>query len=98
MSPIQILFLQSLLTTLQMINAGMATIPHMPIAVPLIAAAVVGGFQVFVQNLGNLTLPPDKKVTQVIASSFTPATATEPAKTVETTTLKTEAITAPPVA
>lgn len=90
MSPTLILFLQSLLIMLQMANAGLATIPHMPVAVPLFAAAVVGGFQFFVQNLGNLTRPPDKTVTRVVAESFTPETDTEPEKKVTTTTTKTE--------
>jgi hypothetical protein len=97
MSPTLILFLQSLLIMLQMANAGLATIPHMPVAVPLFAAAVVGGFQFFVQNLGNLTQPAAKLETQVKSKEYIPETATAPAKTVETTTLKTEPA-PPPVA
>jgi hypothetical protein len=90
MKPITILFLQALLTTLQMINAGLATIPNMPIAMPLVVAAVVGGFQVFVQNIGNLATPPDKIMTKVVTAVDVPATSTTPAATVQTTTVKTE--------
>ena len=90
MTPTTILFLQSMLITLQIINAGLATITGLPVAVPLVAAAVVGGFQFFVQNVGNLTQPPDKTVTRVVAKTFTPETLTTPEKLVTTTTTKTE--------
>lgn len=96
MSPITILFLQALLTTLQMINAGLATIPNMPIAVPLVVSAVVGGFQVFVQNIGNLAMPPDKVTTRIVTASMTPATPTKPAEAVQTTVVKTQPIAEPP--
>lgn len=58
MSSTMILFLQSLLITLQMVNAGLATIPNIPVVVPLVASAVIGGFQYFIQHLGNLSVPP----------------------------------------
>ena len=95
MSPITILFLQALLTTLQMINAGLATIPNMPIALPLVVAAVVGGFQVFVQNVGNLAMPSAKVVTRVVTDVDVPATADTPAASVQTTTVKTEPVSPP---
>ncbi len=90
MSPTVILFLQSMLITLQIVNAGLATIPGLPVAVPLVAAAVFGGFQFFVQNLGNLSMPPDKLTTRIVTETLTPATAMKPAVAVQTTTTKTE--------
>lgn len=95
MSPTTILFLQSMLITLQIVNAGLATITGLPVAVPLVAAAVVGGFQFFVQNVGNLAQPPDRVTTRVVTETVVPATATKPAAAVQTTTVKTEA--QPPV-
>jgi hypothetical protein len=86
MSSTMILFLQSLLITLQMINAGLATIPNMPIAVPLFSAAIVGGFQFFVQNLGNNTPPPGTLTTVVETQKAIPAGLTT------TTTSKTETV------
>lgn len=58
MSSTMILFLQSLLITLQLVNAGFATIPDIPAIVPIVASAVIGGFQYFIQHLGNLSVPP----------------------------------------
>ena len=92
MSPTMILFLKSLLISLQIINAGLATIPGLPIAVPLVAAAVFGGFQFFVQNLGNISMPPAKVTTKVVTETLKPATATKPAEAVQTTVVKTEPV------
>jgi hypothetical protein len=57
MSTTKILAIQSALVSLQIINAGIATIPHMPPIVPLIVASLVGGGQFFVQHVGNSTEP-----------------------------------------
>jgi hypothetical protein len=57
MSPTKILGIQSALVSLQIINAGIATIPHVPPVVPLIVAALVGGGQFFIQHVGNNTEP-----------------------------------------
>ena len=56
MSTTLILFLQSMLISAQVLNAGIATITHNA-AAALIAGAVVGGFQYFVQHVGNQTVP-----------------------------------------
>jgi hypothetical protein len=58
MSANTVLLLQSMLITLQMVNAGIATIPSVPTAVAVIASAVVGGFQFYVNHLGNQIVPP----------------------------------------
>lgn len=63
MSTTTILLLQSLLITLQMLNAGLSGVVHNPV-VSLMLGAIVGGFQFFVQNVGNKTLP-DKNVLPV---------------------------------
>jgi len=64
MNPNTILALQSIGVTLQMINAGLSGIVHSP-AASLTISAVVGGYQYFIQHLGNQT-EPDKttKVTE----------------------------------
>ena len=92
MSPTLILFLQSLLISLQFINAGLATITGLPVAVPLMVSAVVGGFQYFVQHAGNLAQPPSKTITQVVTESVSPASATKPAEAVQTIVTKTESL------
>ena len=96
MSPTMILFLQSMLITLQIVNAGLATITGLPVAVPLVAAAVVGGFQFFVQNVGNLTQPSDRTTTRIVTEKVLPATATKPAEAVQTTETTTKTNAAPP--
>jgi hypothetical protein len=57
MSTTMILFLQSLLISLQMINASLGVVIKDP-AISVIAAAAIGGFQYFVQNVGNKMVPP----------------------------------------
>jgi hypothetical protein len=57
MSPTTLLLLQSMLITLQTINAALGTIVQNP-AISLVIGAVIGGFQYFVQNIGNKTVPP----------------------------------------
>lgn len=61
MSPILLMALQSGLVTLQIINAGLATVHASPV-LALIIGAVVGGVQTFVQNMGNKTVPPPPPV------------------------------------
>ncbi len=48
--------LQAILATLQVVNTGLASVTHNP-AASLIFGAVVMGFQVFVQKMGNETTP-----------------------------------------
>lgn len=93
MSPIMILFLQSVLIALQFINVGIATIEGVPPIISLCISAVVGGFQWFVQHIGNMVEPPDKTTTRVITETVTPATTSQPAAVVQTTTTKTESVT-----
>ena len=60
MSTDRLLLLQAIFVTLQIINAGLAGIlPHSPVGafIQLVVAAVVGGFQFYLQNLGNQALP-----------------------------------------
>ena len=57
MSQNTLLFLQSLLITLQMVNAGLGTTVHNP-TVSVLIGAVVGGFTFYVQQLGNQSVPP----------------------------------------
>ena len=57
MSPTTLLLLQSLLITLQTVNAALGTVVKDP-AISLLIGAVIGGFQYFVQNVGNKTVPP----------------------------------------
>ena len=92
MSPLMILFLQSLLISLQFINASIATIDGVPAVMSMCVSAVVGGFQFFVQHLGNLSLPPDKMTTRVVTETVTPATAKQPATATQTTTERTEPV------
>lgn len=49
--------LQAFLTSLQMINAGLATV-HPNAWVVLIVGAAVGGLQLYVQLAGNRQVPP----------------------------------------
>jgi uncharacterized membrane-anchored protein len=58
-----ILRYQAALVTLQVINAGINIDPtvHLPPLVALIIAAVVGGFQFYVNHLGNQKVEPDPK-------------------------------------
>ena len=58
MSITALLALQSGLVSLQIINAGIGSLTHIPSWLPLVIAAVVGGGQFFVQNAGNKTVPP----------------------------------------
>lgn len=48
--------LQAILGSLQVVNAGIASISHNP-AVALILGAVVMGFSIYVQKMGNETTP-----------------------------------------
>lgn len=57
MSPMVLMALQSLLVSLQVINAGLATV-HANALVVLIIGAVLAGLQLFVQNAGNNMVPP----------------------------------------
>lgn len=60
MSTDRLLLLQAIFVTLQIVNAGLAGIlPHSPVGafIQLVVAAVVGGFQFYLQNLGNQALP-----------------------------------------
>jgi hypothetical protein len=59
MKPSTILLLQSLLIALQMANAAIDTLPQ---PWPVVAAAIVGGFQFYVNHLGNITVPEVKPV------------------------------------
>lgn len=56
MNTATILLLQSILTTGQILNAGIATITHNAV-ITLCVGAVVGGLQFYVQHLGNQTIP-----------------------------------------
>lgn len=56
MKPNTILLLQSLLITAQTINAGLAAVTHNAV-LALVVCAAVGGFQFFVQHIGNQTQP-----------------------------------------
>lgn len=58
MSSTGTLVLQSLLISLQMVNAGLAGLGHAPAWLALVLAAVVGGGQFFVQHVGNQAVPP----------------------------------------
>ena len=58
MSTTALLGIQSLLVSLQIINAGVGSIAHAPSWLPLVIAAIIGGGQFFVQNTGNKTIPP----------------------------------------
>jgi hypothetical protein len=57
MSPNFLLFLQSMLISLQIVNAGLASVTHNA-ALTLAVGALVGGMQFFIQNVGNKTVPP----------------------------------------
>ena len=56
MSTKAILALQSLLITMQIVNAGIASVTH-NLLVALVLGAIVGGLQNFVQHIGNQTDP-----------------------------------------
>jgi len=51
-----LLFLQSMLVTIQVLNAGMAAVFHNE-AATLVVGAVAGGLQFFLQHVGNQTEP-----------------------------------------
>jgi hypothetical protein len=58
-----LLLLQSILIVLQVINAGLAEVlPSTPVAhfIALCSAAILGGFQFYVQHLGNQATPEQK--------------------------------------
>ncbi len=61
LSPLVTLFLQSLLITLQIVNTAIATIDNVPLVLAICLAAALGGFQFFVQHLGNGMPPPPKQ-------------------------------------
>lgn len=54
MSPNTILLLQAIGITLQMINASLAVIIHSE-SIALLVGAVIGGYQFYIQHLGNKT-------------------------------------------
>jgi uncharacterized membrane-anchored protein len=58
-----VLLYQAALIALQIINAGINIDPtiHVPPLVALIVAAVVGGFQFYVNHLGNQKVEPTVK-------------------------------------
>lgn len=58
MSQTTIMFLQSMLAALQVVNAGIASVTHSAL-VALLLGAVVMGIQVFVQAMGNKTVSPE---------------------------------------
>jgi hypothetical protein len=60
MSPTTLLLLQSMLITLQTINASLGVVIKNP-AISVVVAAAIGGFQYFVQNVGNKATPPETK-------------------------------------
>ncbi len=53
---IWILALQSFLTFAQVVNAGIASVTH-DLLVTLLVGAFVAGLQVFVQHIGNQSVP-----------------------------------------
>lgn len=57
MKPQNLMLLQALFVTGSIVNAGLATVTHNPVAT-LLAGAVMGGFQVYLQLLGNAAVPP----------------------------------------
>lgn len=57
MSQNTISLLQAIGITVQIINAGAAAVIHNPL-VALIVSAVAGGYQYYVQKLGNESQPP----------------------------------------
>ena len=59
MTATTLLAMQSLLVSLQIINAGIGSMGmHVPGWVTLVVAALVGGGQFFVQHAGNNYVPP----------------------------------------
>ena len=77
-----ILLLQSIAITLQTINAGLSGVVHNPV-LSLMVAAIVGGYQFYIQNVGNQAMPP-----RSITSTTTVETVehqAHPAATVTTT-------------
>lgn len=58
MNTTALLALQSMLVSLQIINAGLGSLAHAPAWLSLVIAALLGGGQFFVQNAGNKTVPP----------------------------------------
>lgn len=57
MSPNTILALQAFLVFLQMLNVGLVTIPQVPPFYFVLISAVIGGFQTFLQHVGNQVQP-----------------------------------------
>ena len=57
MSQNTILLLQSIGITLQMVNGGLGVAIHNPV-LSLVLGAVIGGFQFYVQHVGNQSVPP----------------------------------------
>lgn len=53
-----IYLMQSVGITLQMVNAGLGTVTHNA-AAALIIGAVIGGYQFYVQRVGNASVPQD---------------------------------------
>lgn len=57
-NPGTLLMLQSLLCSLQVFNAGLATVGSVPPLAILGVASIVAGFQFYVQHRGNQLTPP----------------------------------------
>ena len=56
MSQNTINLLQAIGVTVQILNAGIGTVTH-DAAIVLIVGAIAGGFQIYVQRLGNASTP-----------------------------------------
>jgi hypothetical protein len=61
MSTNAIFALQSVLTALQLLNAGLAAMHSVSPIVPLAIGSLVGGLQMFIQKAGNEAQPPVKR-------------------------------------
>ena len=82
------LLLQSIAITLQTINAGLSGVIHNPV-LSLMVAAIVGGYQFYIQNIGNQSLP-----ARAVLSTTTTETVehqAHPPTTVTTTVQETKA-------
>jgi hypothetical protein len=87
MSTNTILLLQSIAITLQTINAGLSGVVHDPV-LSLMVASIVGGYQFYIQNLGNKTLP--MNATTSTTTTETVEHRQNPPATVTTTVEKTK--------
>jgi hypothetical protein len=72
MTEMQLLILQSILSTLQFINVGLSTVlPHMTVCaiIQLLFSGIIAGLQLFVQRAGNLLNPTQKISTLTITET-----------------------------